>query len=86
MGSIGYPELGGIAKFGPEVPALWVKMAPMIDALLRGAEPATMPLITVNNFQLDINLNAAERLGITVGDSLLKHAKRIIDSGDSRPR
>ena len=79
MGSIGFPELGGLAKFGPEVPSLWKTMAPTVDTLLRrAAKPADLPLITVDGFQLDINLDAARALGISVPDALLRRAVRIV--------
>jgi putative ABC transport system substrate-binding protein len=79
MGSIGFPELGGLAKFGPEVPALWKKMVPTVDRLLRhDAQPADLPLITVDGFQLDINVATAQTLGVTVPPALLQRAVRVI--------
>lgn len=79
MGSIGFPELGGLAKFGPEVPSLWEKMVPIVDQLLRGnAKPGDLPLITVEGFQLDINLAAARSLKIAIPQSLLQRAVRVI--------
>lgn len=81
MGSIGYPELGGLAKFGPEVPALWQRMAPTVDALLKGAaKPAELPLITVDGFQLDINLATAGTLGLAVPEAVKRRAVRIISA------
>ena len=79
MGSIGFPELGGLAKFGPEVPSLWKKMVPTVDRLLKGdAKPADLPLVTVDEFQLDINLKTARRLDLAVPASLLGRAIRVI--------
>jgi putative ABC transport system substrate-binding protein len=79
MGSIGFPELGGLAKFGPEVPSLWKKMVPTIDRLLRRAvAPGDAPLITVDGFQLDINLSTAKTLAVSVPPALLQRAVRII--------
>lgn len=82
MGSIGYPELGGLAKFGPEVPALWKRMTPTVDALLRRiAKPGDLPLITVDGFQLDVNLQTARLLGIAVPRALLGRAVRVVPVG-----
>ncbi|MEA2660186.1 MAG: hypothetical protein QOF64_3006 [Candidatus Binatota bacterium] len=78
MGSIGYPELGGLAKFGPEVPSLWKEMVPTVDKLLKGATPGELPLITVKGFQLDLNLKTARALALAVPDTLLRRANRII--------
>ncbi len=39
MGSIGFPELGGLAKLGPDIPVLWRKMAAVhVDPILKGAK------------------------------------------------
>ena len=82
MGSIGFPELGGLAKFGPEVPSLWKAMVPTVDKLLRGtANSADLPLITVDGFQLDINLQTAALLNLAVPPSLLQRAVRVIPAG-----
>jgi putative ABC transport system substrate-binding protein len=82
MGSIGYPELGGLAIFGPEVPELWKRMTPTVDALLRrSAKPGDLPLITVDGFQLDLNLQTARMLGIAVPDALLRRAVRVVPAG-----
>jgi putative tryptophan/tyrosine transport system substrate-binding protein len=79
MGSIGFPELGGLAKLGPEIPALWTKMVPTVDRLLRhDAQPGDIALITVDGFQLDINLATAQTLGVTVPPALLQRAVRVI--------
>jgi putative ABC transport system substrate-binding protein len=79
MGSIGFPELGGLAKLGPEVPALWKRMVPTVDRLLRhDALPGDLPLITVEGFQLDINLATAQALGVAVPPELLRRAVRVI--------
>ena len=78
MGSIGYPSLGGLAKFGPEVPSLWQKMTPTIDLLLKkAASPGDLPLITVDGFQLDINIDAAKHLGLEIPESIMRRAVRI---------
>jgi putative tryptophan/tyrosine transport system substrate-binding protein len=78
MGSIGYAEMGGLAKLGPEIPGLWRKMAPAVDQLLRGsARPGDLPLVTLDDFELDINLRAARALGLVVPPAMTARATRI---------
>ncbi len=78
MGSIGYAGMGGLAKLGPDIPALWRKMAPTIDQLLKGAaKPADLPLVTVDGFELEINLAAAQGLGLTVPEVIRSRAVRL---------
>jgi putative tryptophan/tyrosine transport system substrate-binding protein len=78
MGSIGYAEMGGIAKLGPEIPGLWRRMAPAVDQLLRAsAKPGDLPLVTLDGFELDINLRTAQAFGIVVPEALIRRATRV---------
>jgi putative ABC transport system substrate-binding protein len=78
MGSIGYAEMGGLAKLGPEIPGLWRKMAPAVDQLLRGsAKPGDLPLVTLDGFELDINLRTAQALGLAVPQAMTARATRV---------
>ena len=77
-GSIGYAEMGGLAKLGPEVPGLWRKMAPIVAQLLKhSAKPADLALITVDGFELDLNLATAKALGLFVPEALQRRAVRV---------
>jgi putative ABC transport system substrate-binding protein len=77
-GSIGYAEMGGVAKFGPEIPGLWKKMAPAVDQLLKGTATASeLPLVRLEGFEADVNVRVAESLGLTVPASLLQRATRV---------
>lgn len=79
MGSIGYPELGGLAKLGPDIPVLWKKMASAhVDKILRGQSPAKLPLVKLNDFELTINIRTAERFGISVPQTLRERASKLI--------
>jgi putative ABC transport system substrate-binding protein len=80
MGSIGYPELGGLAKLGPNVPGLWEKMAQAhIDRLFKGAKSGDLPLIALDDFELVVNLQAAQRLGLSVPDAIRRRATKLVD-------
>jgi len=80
MGSIGFPELGGLAKLGPNVPGLWEKMASAhIDRIFRGENPGDLPLIALDRFELVVNLATARRLGLTVPDTVKRRATKLVD-------
>jgi putative tryptophan/tyrosine transport system substrate-binding protein len=77
-GSIGYAEMGGLAKLGPDIPSLWRKMAPTIDKLLKGtATPADLPLVTLDSFEIDVNLHTAQSLGVNIPDDVRQRASRV---------
>ena len=76
-GSIGYAEMGGLAKLNPDIPLLWRKMAPTIDRLLRGAKASDLPLITLDSSELEINLRTAQMLGVTVPEDVKRRAVRL---------
>jgi putative ABC transport system substrate-binding protein len=50
---------------------------PLIDKVLKGIQAGTIPVVTPNQ-TLTINYKVAQRLGLTVPDSLLKQAEKII--------
>jgi ABC-type uncharacterized transport system substrate-binding protein len=53
-------------------------MAPAVDQLLRGSSrPGDLPLVTLDGFELDINLRTAQALGLQVPEPMKKRAARI---------
>jgi putative tryptophan/tyrosine transport system substrate-binding protein len=77
-----WPELaeaGGFAAYGPrliELPELSARLA--VD-LLRGKEPANLPVEQPTKFELAINLKTAKGMGVKVPESLLARADKVIE-------
>jgi len=52
--------------------------ATYVDKILRGAKAADLPVEQADKFELIINLKTAKTLGLTISDSLLRRADRVI--------
>ena len=78
--------VGGLISYGfsydtiaAEKSEVVVTQAEYIDLILRGANPAEVPVRTPRNYELLINMKAADALGLTVPPALLARADRIIE-------
>jgi ABC-type uncharacterized transport system substrate-binding protein len=64
--------------YGPSGPDLWRHAAAYVDKILQGAKPAELPVEQPMKFELVINLNTAQALGLTLSPMLLFQADELI--------
>jgi len=69
---------GGLVSYGPSEIADWREAATYVDRILKGANPADLPVDRPKTFELTVNLKTARSLGITVPQSILLRADRVI--------
>jgi putative ABC transport system substrate-binding protein len=73
-----YAELGGLVSYGANFLELYRRAAHYVDRILKGAKPAELPVEQPTKFELVINMKTAKALGITISQSVLVRADRMI--------
>jgi putative ABC transport system substrate-binding protein len=70
---------GGLMSFATDYSDLFRRAAVFVDRILKGANPAAMPVEPPRKFDLTMNLKTAKTLGLTFPPSMLARATEIIE-------
>jgi putative ABC transport system substrate-binding protein len=70
---------GGLLSYGIDTIDLFKRSAGHVDRVLRGAKPADMPVELPTKFEMAVNRKTAEALGLTLPQSILLRADRVIE-------
>ena len=73
-----FVESGGLVAYAVNYPDLYLQVARYIDRILKGANPADLPVEQPTRFELVINLKTAKALGLTIPQALLLRANDVI--------
>ena len=75
----GFAEEGGLMSYGPSDTDLFRRAAAYVDRILKGTKPGDLPIEQPTKFDLFINLKAANVVGVTIPESFLLRADKVIE-------
>lgn len=73
-----FAERGNLITYGPNLRDSFRRLATYVDKIAKGARPADIPVELPTSVELAVNLKAAKALGITMPQSILVRADRVI--------
>jgi putative tryptophan/tyrosine transport system substrate-binding protein len=74
-----FPDSGGLISYGPNFRYQYRRSAAFVARILKGEKPDVMPIEQATTFEMVINLKTAGALGLTIPQTVLLRADRVIE-------
>jgi putative tryptophan/tyrosine transport system substrate-binding protein len=74
-----FTDAGGLMSYGPNYREIYKRCAAYVDKILRGANPADLPVEQPTKFEFIVNLKTAKALNLTIPDKLLALTDEVIE-------
>ena len=74
-----FAEAGGLMSYGPNLRHAYLRVAVLVDRILKGAKPADIPIERPSRFELVVNLKTARALGLSIPRTIQVRADETIE-------
>jgi putative ABC transport system substrate-binding protein len=71
-------EAGGLMSYSANDIEIFRRVATYVDKILKGAKPADLPVEQPSKYEMAVNLKTAKQIGLTISQSVLYRADRVI--------
>jgi putative ABC transport system substrate-binding protein len=74
-----FAQSGALCTYGPRLAESYRRLAYYVDRVLKGAEPASLPIERPTKFELIVNAKTAKALNIAIPQSVFLRADQVIE-------